>query len=289
MTGEPAEPRDELRSLLRRIEEIPTDEPAPPQVVLRASRYGTDEAQPVAPAMPAKRAAGPTPPTRRVRVARQLVGAVAAGAVLAAACWLPFGWPKLWDGDRRTDDETSARHASAPERPEEAPSASADTGALPPIQAKPAHEARPQAAQSPVVTPVTATRESRAPQERTAPVGGAAPAVDAPPAATSAHPTARGDGERRDDATRDRLLIQGLRTLVLGGVNSARLLLRRAADAGDARAALVLGDTFDEVRLVQFGVLGVQPDRAKAAYWYERASTLGAPEANDRLSDLNAR
>jgi len=143
-----------------------------------------------------------------------------------------------------------------------------------------------------VVAPVadgSGARASPAPTEPTAAPGGPVPAVKATPGATSGRNAVSGDGERADEANRDRLLIRGLRMLVLGSVNSARLLFRRAADAGDARAALVLGDTFDGVRLVQLGVLGVQPDHAQAVYWYERADELGAPEAKQRLSDLNAR
>jgi TPR repeat protein len=100
---------------------------------------------------------------------------------------------------------------------------------------------------------------------------------------------ALGDAEKLDEQTQDKFLIQGLRFLVIGNINSARLLFERAADAGNARAALLMGDTFDDVRLTQLGVLGVVPDRARSVYWYERADELGAPEAKERLSELNLR
>jgi TPR repeat protein len=199
--------------------------------------------------------------------------------VLGAAWSLSLEWPKPWHSNSRTDEMT-AEPVAAP-APPDASSPPAGTGAVPAIRAEP--EARAPTAQG-----VSEAQTSPASPERTATAGSPAPAVNAT-GASSAHPPARGDGERRDDANRDRLLIKGLRSLVLGNVSSARLLLRRAAEAGDARAALVLGDTFDDVRLVQLGVLGVQPDRAKAVYWYERADALGAPEAKGRLSDLNAR
>jgi hypothetical protein len=137
----------------------------------------------------------------------------------------------------------------------------------------------------------------------TAPVAAAAPATTAslpPPRDTpapagasrstaSAPVAALGDSDRVDEAGQQKLLIQGLRLLVLGNINSSRLLFRRAADAGNAHAALILGDTFDAERLVQFGVVGVQPDHDNAVYWYERADELGAPEAKERLADLNTR
>jgi hypothetical protein len=280
MTGEPAEPRDELRLLLRWIEELPTDEHAPPQVALRAGRVAIDEPSGPAHGLPVERPAGPKPATRRTRAARLLVGA-AAGAVLGVAWSLAFEWPQLWHGKNRTD-EIAAERTPAPARPDDSTLAPAGTGAVPPIPAGPVPEVGAQAAQA------HGASAARTSPERIATAGGGAPADNAT-GARSANPPARGDGGRPDDANRDRLLIKGLRTLVLGNVSSARLLLRRAAEAGDGRAALVLGDTFDDVRLVQLGVLGVQPDRAKAVYWYERADALGAPEAKERLSDLNAR
>jgi len=92
-----------------------------------------------------------------------------------------------------------------------------------------------------------------------------------------------------DEQAQQKFVAQGLRQLVSGNVNSARLLFQRAAEAGNAQAALLLGDTFDEVRLAQLGVYGVLADRDKANYWYGRADELGAPEAKERLSEVNLR
>jgi hypothetical protein len=97
------------------------------------------------------------------------------------------------------------------------------------------------------------------------------------------------DAERLDEQNQEKFLAQGLRLLVTGNVNSARLLFQRAADAGNARAALLLGDSYDDVRLAQLGVQGVLPDRDKANYWYGRADELGAAEAKERLSEINSR
>jgi TPR repeat protein len=91
------------------------------------------------------------------------------------------------------------------------------------------------------------------------------------------------------DNSHEKFLAQGLRLLLTGNVNSARLLFERSAEGGNARAALLLGDSYDDVRLAQLGVEGVLPDRDKASYWYERADELGAPEAKERISEINAR
>lgn len=67
---------------------------------------------------------------------------------------------------------------------------------------------------------------------------------------------------------------------------AARLLLQRAAEAGEARAALALGATFDPTALQAMGVVGVAPDVAKARIWYERAAEYGSAEASRRLGAL---
>jgi hypothetical protein len=68
--------------------------------------------------------------------------------------------------------------------------------------------------------------------------------------------------------------------------SSARLLLRRAAEAGSAAAALSLGETFDPLVIQQLHAIGVQPDPAKAREWYERAVQLGSDAASQHLAKL---
>ena len=68
--------------------------------------------------------------------------------------------------------------------------------------------------------------------------------------------------------------------------SSARLLLKRAAEAGSAAAALSLGETFDPLVLQQFHEIGVQPDLAQARDWYERAARLGSDAASQRLAKI---
>lgn len=74
-----------------------------------------------------------------------------------------------------------------------------------------------------------------------------------------------------------------------GDVASARLFYERAADAGDARAALLLGGTYDPAFLEQLGAQGMRGDAAQAAAWYRRARELGDAEAAERLKAMGSR
>ena len=71
-----------------------------------------------------------------------------------------------------------------------------------------------------------------------------------------------------------------------GDIAAARLVLRRAAEAGDARAAMTLAETYDPAVLEKLGVHGVVPDLATARSWYEKAKQFGATEATQRLELL---
>jgi hypothetical protein len=82
------------------------------------------------------------------------------------------------------------------------------------------------------------------------------------------------------------LMRRGEDFLKNGDIASARLILRRAANAGHAQAALALGVTFDPRFLAEQGVLGFTPDLAQARAWYERAAELGSTEAARRLERL---
>jgi TPR repeat protein len=68
-----------------------------------------------------------------------------------------------------------------------------------------------------------------------------------------------------------------------GDLSSARLFYERAADAGDGRAALKLGNTYDPVFL-EFAHLRVTGDVALAESWYIRARKLGETEAEILLT-----
>jgi hypothetical protein len=84
-------------------------------------------------------------------------------------------------------------------------------------------------------------------------------------------------------------LSRGTALIGSGDMAAARLVLRRAADAGDAHSAMMLAETYDPVILEKRGVHGVVPDLAKARGWYEKAKQFGAAEANQRLELLASR
>jgi TPR repeat protein len=70
---------------------------------------------------------------------------------------------------------------------------------------------------------------------------------------------------------------------------TARLRRCRDAAAGDARALVALGDTFDPATLSHLGVVGLKGDEAKARDYYSRAVTAGAPGARERIAALAAK
>ena len=75
------------------------------------------------------------------------------------------------------------------------------------------------------------------------------------------------------------LLARGDQLFGNGDIVMARLFYERAAEGGDAQAALRLGETYDPAFLAQIGLRSVRGDRAAAARWYRYARALGATEA----------
>jgi hypothetical protein len=82
------------------------------------------------------------------------------------------------------------------------------------------------------------------------------------------------------------LLKRGKDLIAAGDLAAARLVLRRAADANSAEAALALGATYDPFVLRELKVYGFTPDAAMARVWYEKATDLGSPAAPRRLEML---
>jgi hypothetical protein len=83
------------------------------------------------------------------------------------------------------------------------------------------------------------------------------------------------------------LIRRGQDLLASGDVQSARLLLMRGAEARDARAALLVGTTYDPAQLRQIGADGPLADIAQARTWYQRAKEWGEPDAQRRLEALS--
>jgi hypothetical protein len=126
---------------------------------------------------------------------------------------------------------------------------------------------------------------SRAPTDTSAvPANAAVPAPNSR-AATALAPPASG----LSDPQNTELLDHGDSLLRNGDVASARLFYERAADAGDGRAALRLGATFDPAFLSRLGLGTLQANPAEARSWYSRAHDLGAVDANRRLNSLEAK
>ena len=82
------------------------------------------------------------------------------------------------------------------------------------------------------------------------------------------------------------LLAQGEAYLKTGDVVGARMFFKKAADAGDARAAIAMGMTYDPKIFASLKVRGMVPDVQAARRWYQRAVDLGSKDAYDRLDQL---
>ena len=84
------------------------------------------------------------------------------------------------------------------------------------------------------------------------------------------------------------LLKRGKDLIANGDLAAARLVLRRAADANDAEAALALGATYDPYVLRALKVYGFKADPDMARVWYEKARELGSAAAPRRLEMLTS-
>ena len=89
-----------------------------------------------------------------------------------------------------------------------------------------------------------------------------------------------------DDTELTGMIKRGEDLLMSGDIASARLLLRRAADAGNAQAALALGASFDPLVIRRLGAVGMKPDVVQAKQWYQRAADLGSASAMGQLAKL---
>lgn len=146
-----------------------------------------------------------------------------------------------------------------------------------PVPATPAPaRAEPQAPAAPVAT----NSEARAPAAPV-PTNAEAPAPAAP-----AKSFVRRQLDREEIAA---LIRRGDAFISSGDLASARLVLQRAAEAGDPSAALKLAGTYDPIVLEKSGIQGFGSDIAAARTWYERAKEFGSAEAMRRLEMLASR
>ena len=81
---------------------------------------------------------------------------------------------------------------------------------------------------------------------------------------------------------------QGLVALANGDIAGARALLMRAADEGDARALMALGETYEPATLAGLGAVGVKGDPVRARDYYNKALAAGVGAARERLAALES-
>jgi len=160
--------------------------------------------------------------------------------------------------------ETEAFAILAPAVPAEAAQPEIPQVEVPRVEAPGAETPRGETAKAEIVTgpPATAVAEDEAPS---------------PPV-----PATRAAGSQDVRL----LLDQGKQFFDVGDLIAARILFLRAANAGDAAAAVAMGATYDPVVLADRGVRGVAADLDKARRWYERAREMGSPEGPRRLEML---
>jgi hypothetical protein len=149
-----------------------------------------------------------------------------------------------------------------------------------------AREARALLPSSTTAGETIVARQPPAPKPPTAAAPPPAPVLASAPAPAPAPAAAPTITRRLDPAEIKMLVEQGEQFVAAGDLAAARLVFQRAAEAGDAGAAMALGATFDPTFLTKISVLGVSPDLDKARNWYQRAEQLGSQEAPRRLEML---
>ncbi|HWF94691.1 MAG TPA: hypothetical protein VG291_07020 [Xanthobacteraceae bacterium] len=141
-------------------------------------------------------------------------------------------------------------------------------------------------AQPPAAVPMAAT-PVRVETVAVVPASPALLSAALPSAALDQATSAVAKPERELDPEAIKLLLQqGEQFVASGDLVTARLVYRKAAEAGNAAAALALGATFDPVVLAKIGVSGMGADIEKARGWYEKAKEFGSPDAPRRLEML---
>jgi hypothetical protein len=107
-----------------------------------------------------------------------------------------------------------------------------------------------------------------------------APAVVAAPPAPAPHI------EKIDPDTLAGMMSRAKSLMAIGDITSARLLLQRAAEAQNADAAFMLGQTYDPAVLGSQDIRSITPDPAIARNWYQKAAQLGSADAQQRLAQM---
>lgn len=238
----------------------------------------------------------------RKRRFRSLSSKILMAVVAAAGAAMLFAWSSS-DATRNVIVDAKASMAAMV-----TPSAQADAAQLTPsdIQLKDAARANAPAPQPPQAASIAPAAPSSAPivlasaspsQEQITnayqnALRGAAPAVIVPaataPTPVAAEPNPSPSQARHIDNDELATLMKRARDMLgAGDVPAARLLLERAAEGGDAGAALLLARTYDPQVLGNSDVRNIVPEPDKARRWYRRAAQYGSVEAERRLAQLS--
>ena len=92
------------------------------------------------------------------------------------------------------------------------------------------------------------------------------------------------DREPMKQADLQRMAANAARSIRTGDIAGARLILRRAAEGGDATALFALAETYDPRVLEKMRVRGLSGDPAQAKALYEKAAAAGVTAARSRLT-----
>ena len=103
-------------------------------------------------------------------------------------------------------------------------------------------------------------------------------------AAEAARNNAEPDPENAAEVAR--LVARASVLLGQGDIGSARLVLERAAEKGNAQASFALAETYDPLVLRRWGAYGTLGDAARARDLYAKAQAGGIKEASERFDAL---
>lgn len=234
-------------------------------------------------------------PSQRSQVASLEAGAPATGPATPAQENTAAPAPDQPEAANRpspvTEPPTAIAPASKPPQPSQVTSLEAGapvTGPTTPAQEGSAPPARDQLAAANQPSSPTEPQATTAPASKPSQPSHVANLESGAPLTGQTTPTQDDSATARhlDPDVVATLLRRGLDFLKNGDFASARLSLRRAAEAGNADAALALGSTYDPLVLNELGAVGIAPDVASARRWYEKAKDLGSIAAAQRLAKL---
>jgi hypothetical protein len=242
----------------------------------------------------------PRPPDRRSGVTRGAVKLLIASAIAAPVAYSIAVSLRSFDSVAALDSSTvsssfearlaalmpaSTRQSSERSQSPDRIGAEADpiaTRAISSTEARPAEAPNADAVKTAAAVPAPSSNDLAAPP----PASAASTAVAASnPQPNNAAPPPEPTISAKEIAA---LLERGRSLFDAGDFAAARLFFRRAANAGDASAALAMGSTYDPDVLAKRFVRGMGADLEEARAWYEKARALGSPEGPRRLETLLA-